>query len=130
MVDNAELLNWDGTLNLEPILRPIGIVVISASTAIFGSVLLVRKLYATRSFDHIALRQELKSDEGFTGVISGLESLVGQSVTVFTDMRPSGKVKTEDGRIIEATLKFGGFAEKGQTLTVISTEQGRLYCDR
>lgn len=130
MVDNAELLNWDGTLNLEPILRPIGIVVISASTAIFGSVLLVRKLYATRSFDHIALRQELKSDEGFTGVISGLESLVGQSVTVFTDMRPSGKVKTEDGRIIEAILKFGGFAEKGQTLTVISTEQGRLYCDR
>jgi membrane-bound ClpP family serine protease len=91
---------------------------------------LVRKLYATRSFDHIALRQELKSDEGFTGVISGLESLVGQSVTVFTDMRPSGKVKTEDGRIIEAILKFGGFAEKGQTLTVISTEQGRLYCDR
>ena len=44
MVDNAELLNWDGSLNLEPMLRPIGIVIISASTAIFGSVLLVRRL--------------------------------------------------------------------------------------
>lgn len=130
MVDNAELLNWDGSLNLEPMLRPIGIVIISASTAIFGSVLLVRRLYSTRSFDHIALRQELKSDDGFTGVISGLESLVGQSVTVFTDMRPSGKVKTEDGRVIEATLKFGGYAEKGMTLKVISAEQGRLYCER
>ena len=129
MVDNAELLNWDGTLNLEPILRPIGIVVISASAAIFGSVWLVRKLYATRSFDHIALRQELKADEGFTGVVSGLESLVGETVTVFTDMRPSGKVKTADGRILEGTLKFGGFAEKGTSLTVISAEQGRLYCD-
>ncbi len=130
MVDNAELLNWDGSLNLEPILRPIGIVVISASAAIFGSVWLVRKLYATRSFDHIALRQELKADEGFTGVVSGLEDLIGQPVTVFTDMHPSGKVKTKDGRIIEATLKFGGYSEKGEVLTVFSAEQGRLYCDR
>lgn len=130
MVDNAELFHWDGTLNLQPILRPIGIVIISASAAIFGSVLLVRKLYATRSFDHIALRQELTAEEGFTGVVSGLESLVGEKVTVFTDLRPSGKVKTSDGRILEATLKFGGYAEKGQPLTVISAEQGRLYCDR
>lgn len=129
MVDNAELFHWDGSLNIQPILRPIGIVIISASAAIFGSVLLVRKLFATRSFDHIALRQELKADEGFTGVASGLESFVGETVTVFTDLRPSGKVKTADGRIFEATLKFGGFAEKGTSLTVISAEQGRLYCE-
>jgi membrane-bound serine protease (ClpP class) len=129
MVDNAELFHWDGSLNLQPILRPIGIVIISASAAIFGSVLLVRKLFATRSFDHIALRQELKADEGFTGVTSGLESLVGEKVTVFTDLRPSGKVKAADGRIFEATLRFGGFAEKGTSLTVISAEQGRLYCE-
>ena len=129
MVDNAELFHWDGSLNLQPILRPIGIVIISSSAAIFGSVLLVRKLFATRSFDHIALRQELKADEGFTGVASGLESLVGEKVTVFTDLRPSGKVKAADGRIFEATLRFGGFAEKGTSLTVISAEQGRLYCE-
>ncbi|MBO5310721.1 MAG: nodulation protein NfeD [Bacteroidales bacterium] len=129
MVDNTELFHWDGSLNLQPILRPIGIVIISASAAIFGSVLLVRKLFATRSFDHIALRQELKADEGFTGVASGLESFLGETVTVFTDLRPSGKVKTADGRIFEATLKFGGFAEKGTSLTVISAEQGRLYCE-
>ncbi|MBQ8838967.1 MAG: nodulation protein NfeD, partial [Bacteroidales bacterium] len=84
----------------------------------------------TRSFDHIALRQEMKAEEGFTGVVSGLESLVGAEVVVFTDMRPGGKVKTEDGRIVEATLKFGGFASKGETLKVLSAEQGRLYCDK
>ena len=130
MVDNAELFHWDGTLNLQPIIQPLGIVVISASAAIFGSVWLVRKLYTTRSFDHIALRQEMKSSEGFTGVVSGLETLVGEHVVVFTDMRPSGKVKTTDGRIIEATLKFGGFAVKGQTLKVLNAEQGRLYCEK
>lgn len=130
MVDNVELFHWDGSLNLQPIIQPLGIVIISASAAVFGSVWLVRKLYTTRSFDHIALRQEMKAEEGFTGVVSGLESLVGEPVVVFTDMRPGGKVKTTDGRILEATLKFGGFAAKGETLKVLSAEQGRLYCER
>ena len=130
MVDNIELLNWDGSLNLQPIIQPLGIVIISAAAAVFGSVWLVKKLYATRSFDHIALRQEMKAEEGFTGVISGLESLIGEPVVVFSDMRPGGKVKTTDGRIIEATLQFGGYASKGETLKVISAEQGRLYCDK
>lgn len=129
MVDNVEFHRWDGTFNLEPVLMPLGIVIISSAAAVFGSVWLVRKLYPTRTFDHIALRQEMKASEGFTGVVSGLETLVGETVEVFTDMRPSGKVMTSDGRILEATLKFGGFASKGQTLKVLSAEQGRLYCD-
>ena len=128
MVDNIELFHWDGSLNLEPLLMPLGIVIISASAAIFGSVWLVKKLYDTRSFDHIALRQEMKADEGFTGVVTGLEAFVGETVTVFTDLRPSGKVITKDGRIYEATLKYGGFASKGETLKVLNAEQGRLYC--
>ncbi len=129
MVDNADLFHWDGTLNLQPVIQPLGIVILSATVAVFGSVWLVRKLYSTRSFDHIALRQEMRAEEGFTGVVSGLESLVGEKVTVFTDLRPGGKVMASDGRIIEATLKFGGFASKGETLKVVSAEQGRLYCE-
>ena len=130
MVDNAELFHWDGTINLQPIIQPLGIVILSATAAIFGSVWLVKKLYPTRSFDHIALRQEMKAEEGFTGVVSGLEGLVGETVTVFTDLRPGGKVMTADGRILEATLKFGGFATKGDSLKVVSAEQGRLYCEK
>lgn len=130
MVDNVELFRWDGSLDLMPVIQPLGIVIISAAVAIFGSVWLVKKLYATRSFDHVALRQELKSDDGFTGVVTGLESLAGKSVVVFSDMRPGGKVQTEDGRILEATLKYGGFAQKGESLKVLSAEQGRLYCER
>lgn len=130
MVDNADLFHWDGSLNLQPVIMPLGIVILSASAAIFGSVWLVRKLYPTRTFDYVALRQSLTAEEGFTGVVSGLEGLVGEPVVVFTDMRPSGKVKTTDGRILEAVLKFGGYAEKGETLKVLSAEQGRLYCDR
>lgn len=130
MIDNAELFRWDGSIDLKPIIQPLGIVILSAAAAVFGSVWLVRKLYATRSFDHIALRQEMKADDGFTGVVSGLESLVGETVIVFTDLRPGGKVRTDDGKIIEATLKFGGFASKGESLKVISAEQGRVYCEK
>ena len=72
----------------------------------------------------------MKAEEGFTGVVSGLEVYIGQAVTVFADMRPSGKVKTSDGKIHEATLKFGGFASKGEVLKVLQAEQGRLYCDK
>ena len=129
MVDNAELFRWDGTFNIQPILQPVAQVLLSAVVAVFGSVWLVRKLYTTRSFDHIALRQEMKAEEGFTGVVSGLESIEGQEVVVFTDMRPSGNVMTADGRIYEAVLKFGGYAAKGQRLVVINAEQGRLYCE-
>lgn len=130
MVDNAELFHWDGTINLQPVIQPLGIVIISAAAAIFGSVWLVRKLYATRSFDHIALRKEMRAEEGYTGVVSGLDRLVGENVTVFTDMRPGGKIITSDGRIEEATLRFGGFASKGESLKVVSAEQGRLYCEK
>jgi membrane-bound serine protease (ClpP class) len=130
MVDNIELFHWDGSLNLQPVIQPLGIVIISAAASIFGSVWLVKRLYATRSFDHIALRQQMKAEDGFTGVVSGLQGIVGELVVVFTDMRPGGKVKTGDGRILEATLKFGGFASKGETLKVVSAEQGRLYCDK
>lgn len=129
MVDNGVFRDLDGSLNLQPLIKPMAIVVTSFAASIGLSMWLVSKLYATRSFDRIALRQEMKSEEGFTGVVSGLDSMVGTTVTVYSDMRPGGKVQSEDGRLHEATLKFGGFAAKGTRLKVLSAEQGRLYCE-
>ena len=130
MIDNDVLRHLDGSLNLQPLIKPLAIVTGASAVSLFGSMWLVSKLFESRSFDHIALRQEMTAEEGFTGVVSGLETLVGTTVTVFSDMRPGGKVVTEDGRILEATLKFGGFAAKGTRLIVVHAEQGRLYCDK
>ncbi len=130
MVDNVELYQIDGSLDLSPLIKPTAIVVTSCTAAVFGSMWLVSKLYATRSFDRIALRKEMSSEDGYTGVVSGLDPLVGATVTVFSDMRPGGKVVTSDGRIFEATLQFGGFAPKGTSLKVLHAEQGRLYCSK
>ena len=130
MIDNVVLHEIDGSLNLSPLVKPAALVVTSCTAAVFGSIWLLSKLYATRSFDHIALRMEMKAEDGYTGVVSGLESLVGNTVTVLSDMRPGGKVIADDGRIYEATLMFGGFASKGTPLKVLRAEQGRLYCDK
>ena len=75
MVDNEILREFDGTLNLRPIIKPLAIVAGTAVVTLFGSMWIVSKLYATRSFDNIALRQEMNSKDGYTGVASGLESL-------------------------------------------------------
>jgi membrane-bound serine protease (ClpP class) len=130
MIDNSELLRWDGSLNLQPLLRPTACVIFSITAAVFGSVWLVRKLYGTRTFDSIALRQEMRASDGFTGVVSGLDHMIGEQLVVFDDLKPSGKVKGKDGKIYEAALAFGGYAEKGSLVKVLRTEQGRLYCEK
>jgi membrane-bound serine protease (ClpP class) len=130
MIDNADFFTFDGSFTLTPLLRPVALVVFSVTIAVFGSVWLIRKLLTVRKFEGIALHEEMKADEGYTGVVSGLESLIGQNVTVFADLKPSGKVQAADGHIYEAALKFGGFASKGETLRVTSAEQGRLYCEK
>ena len=130
MIDNAEFFTIDGKLTLMPLLRPAAMVILSVTVAVFGSVWLVRRLLTVRSFDGIALHEEMKADEGYTGVVSGLDDLVGQEVVVFADLKPSGKVRAADGHIYEAALKFGGFASKGDRLRVVSAEQGRLYCEK
>lgn len=130
MVDNADFYEIDGTFTLTPLLRPICIVTVSAAAAIFGGVWLVRRLYTTRSFDYIALRDEMSASEGYSGVVMGLEVLIGKDVTVLNDLKPSGKVRSGDGRIYEAVLQTGGYASKGEVLKVVAAEQGRLYCEK
>lgn len=130
MIDNADFFTFDGSFTLSPLLKPVAMVTMSITIAVFGSVWLIRKLLTVSSFNGIALHEEMKADEGYTGVVSGLDALVGQEVVVFADLKPSGKVQAEDGHIYEATLKFGGFASKGDSLRVVSAEQGRLYCEK
>lgn len=130
MIDNADFFTFDGSFTLSPLLKPVAMVTMSMAIAVFGSVWLIRKLLTVRSFNGIALHEEMKADEGYTGVIGGLDVLVGQEVVVFADLKPSGKIQTADGHIYEAALKFGGFASKGEKLRVASAEQGRLYCEK
>ncbi|MBQ9892358.1 MAG: nodulation protein NfeD [Bacteroidales bacterium] len=128
-VDNAELLRFDGTLDLKPVVVPVSIVVCSACAAVAGGLFLVRKLYPTKAFDSVALRESLAPEDGCVGVRTGLESLVGEEVEVVTDLKPAGKVKTASGKVVEATLDHG-YAARGTVVKVEKAEQGRLYVRR
>ena len=130
MIDNTDFFTFDGSFTLAPLLRPVAIVVFSVTAAVFGSIWIIKKLLTVRRFEGIALHEEMKTDEGYTGVVSGLEALIGEEVVVFADLKPSGKVQSKDGHIHEAALRFGGYASKGETLRVTSSEQGRLYCEK
>lgn len=130
MIDNTDFFTFDGSFTLAPLLRPVAIVVFSVTAAVFGSIWIIKKLLTVRRFEGIALHEEMKTDEGYTGVVSGLEALIGEEVVVFADLKPSGKVQSKDGHIYEAALRFGGYASKGETLRVTSSEQGRLYCEK
>lgn len=128
MVDNELLFKGDGTIDLAPVLMPVGIVIISAFVGLTGGVLLVRRLYSTRPFDYIALRKSLDEKDGYVGVTQVNGVMKGREAKVFADMMPSGKVIC-DGRIYEATMTYG-FAVRGETVRVVRTEQGRLYCEK
>ena len=128
MVDNELLFKGDGTIDLTPVLMPVGIVIISAFVGLTGGVLLVRRLYSTRPFDYIALRKSLDEKDGYVGVTQVNGEMKGREAKVFADMMPSGKVIC-DGRIYEATMTYG-FAVRGETVRVVRTEQGRLYCEK
>jgi membrane-bound serine protease (ClpP class) len=127
-VDNDLVFNGTGKFDYMAVLLPFGLVIISAFIAITGSIYLVHKLYPTKTFDYVALRQSLDEKDGFVGVKIGMDPLVGKEATVFTDLKPSGKVMT-NGRVYEATLTFG-YATKGESVRIVKAEQGRLYCEK
>lgn len=128
MVDNASLFDFEGKLDLSPVLLPVGIVIISSFVGLTGGILLVRRLYSTRSFDYIALRKSLTDKEGYVGVPVVDDVLEGKEARVFSDMMPSGRIIC-DGRIFEATMTYG-YALKGESVRVVRAEQGRLYCEK
>ena len=128
MVDNRLIFDGSGSVDLKPVLMPVAIVVISAFVGLVGGVMLVKRLYTTRSFDTIALRKSLDEADGYVGVPPVDDSLRGKEARVFADMMPSGKVICE-GRIYEATMTYG-FATKEESVRIVRVEQGRLYCEK
>ena len=129
MVDNDLLFNGNGGFDYRMLAVPAGIVIISAAAALTGSILLVRSLYRTRTFDRIALRQSLAAEEGFTGVTTSMEVEPDEKVRAFTDLHPSGKIITSKGKIYEAVME-SGYASRNDELTVLRTGQGRVYCEK
>ncbi|MCK4747706.1 MAG: NfeD family protein, partial [Bacteroidales bacterium] len=84
-----------------------------------------RKLLTTKAFANLSLRSEQRKEDGFIGVETEQESLVGETGIAHTVLRPSGKVMIQD-KLYDAKSEYG-FIEKGNPVKVIRYETGQIY---
>lgn len=124
MVDNV-VFDFDFPLAFAEIIRAFFIVITSMFLAFLLSLYLGKKLFTAQAFGNLALRRDLKSDEGFIGVDSKPRELVGRTGIADSVLRPSGKVVIDD-EIYDAKAEFG-FINKGETVKVIRYETGQIY---
>lgn len=129
MIDNDIVLDG-GNFNIQPLIKPFTIVLVSTTSMLFISIWLAAKLYGTKSFSHIALKTNLSAnDGGFVGVESeNFNKYIGRECVVATDLKPQGYIEI-DGKRLPAQLDFG-FAGKGEILKIFSHHGGRLYCKK
>ena len=126
MIDNW-VFEFEGPFPWNSVLMPVAIVSLSGLAAVSTLLFSVHMLFPTRAFNHIALRQDLKTDEGFVGVpiLEGIKT--GQEGVAFTDLRPAGKV-TINGKWVEARAVVG-YITKNTKVKVVRIEGGVIFVE-
>ena len=128
MVDN-DVLYFEGTLNLMPVLQPLLIVTGSFLAVLIFAIWGAGRIYEFRAFGYIALKTNLDEADGFVGVTTQpLAALVGREAVAVTALRPSGKVEI-DGKWYDAQIEIGS-ATVGERVRIVRIELGRLYCEQ
>ncbi|MFA6926756.1 MAG: NfeD family protein, partial [Bacteroidales bacterium] len=126
MVDNW-IFEFKGPFPWNRILGPVAIVMVASLASIIGMLLSVHVLFPTRAFNYIALRTNLKTENGFLGVPVLKDIAIGQEGITFTDLRPAGKV-TINGKWVEARAAVG-FIPKDTTVKVVRIEGGVIFVE-
>lgn len=75
---------------------------------------------------HSALVLEQKVEEGYVGVPVDLAGYVGGIACAVTVLRPAGKVRMDDGEIVDA-VSAHEFIEAGERVKVLKYENAQLY---
>jgi len=125
------IANWvfefEGPFPWKSLLTPVAVVSLSGLAAMSTLLFSIHMLFPTRAFNHIALRQDLKTDEGFVGVpvLEGIQ--IGQEGVAFTDLRPAGKV-TINGKWVEARAAVG-YITKSTKVKVVRIEGGVIFVE-
>lgn len=126
MVDNW-IFEFKGPFPWNRILGPVAIVMVASLASITGILLSVHMLFPTRVFNRIALRTDLKTENGFVGVPTLKDIVIGEEGVTFTDLRPAGKV-TINGKWVEARAAVG-FIRKDTKVKVVRIEGGVIFVE-
>lgn len=107
------------------LMKSLSIVLVSMLLGLLFSLWATRKLLTTTAFGNLSLKSEQRKEEGYIGVETEQQSLVGQTGLAHTVLRPSGKVIIQD-KLYDAKSEYG-FIEKGEEVKVIRYETGQVY---
>ncbi len=126
LIDNVVFENPEFTgEGLGLLMRSLSLVLVSMFLGLVLSLWSARKLLTSTTFSRLSLRSEQRPEEGFIGVETKQQSLIGESGIAHTVLRPSGKVKIGD-RLYDAKAEYG-FIEKGRAIKVVRYETGQVY---
>lgn len=124
MVDNV-VFDFSFPIAFTEVIKAFFIVVTSMFVAFILSLYIGKKLFTTEAFGNLALRRDMKVDEGFIGVESKPRELVGKTGIADSVLRPSGKVIIDD-EIYDAKSEFG-YINKGEKVKVIRYGTSQIY---
>lgn len=110
------------------ILRSLFMVVSSSVIALGISMWLGAKLLGSRKWA-FALHVEQRPEDGFIGVDTSVQCLVGKVGMAETDLRPAGKVMVEY-EIYDAVTILGDYIAKGATVVVKKSQGGQIYVEK
>ena len=123
LVDNELLFAWQAGAGVRLIMA-VTTVVASITVGSIGGILLGGVLIASPKVPALALRRNLKAEEGFVGVEVPNSELLGQLGVAATVLRPSGKVLVRGTRY--DAVAQGPLVEQGAQVRVVGMDMGTL----
>ena len=101
------------------------IVLTACILGFFLSLWLGKKLLTVDTrFGSLALKTEMRKEQGYVAQDMDMSQLIGQTAVAFTFLRPAGKIEI-NGEIMDATSQIG-FIDKGEKVKIIKFENAQL----
>lgn len=107
------------------LMKSLSLVLVSMLFGLILSLWATRKLLTTTAFTNLSLKSEQQVSDGFIGVETEGGTLLGESGTAHTVLRPSGKAMVS-GKLYDAKSEYG-FIDRGDPIKVIRFENGQVY---
>jgi membrane-bound serine protease (ClpP class) len=107
------------------LMKSLSLVLVSVLAGVIFSLWATRKLLTTTAFGKLSLRSEQLIEDGFIGVETKQQSLIGEVGVAHTILRPSGRVMIQE-KLYDAMSEYG-FIEKGEAIRVNRYETGQVY---
>ena len=107
------------------LMKSLSLVLVATLAGIIFSLWATRKLLTTTAFSNLSLKSEQRTEDGFIGVETKQQELIGEVGVAHTVLRPSGRVMIQE-KLYDAMSEYG-LIEKGEAIKVIRYETGQVY---